>query len=236
MLGLHSLSFIYLNFIGFTASDVVLSAVFLLDPSNFSPPVYESVIKSLLGGSKTATVTSVQPDILTGLEAKQHYFPNDISIYTFQLIHITRVMTSISCSVDELIVPNSSFSISLPMECARAGMGLMAIDSVTNADTSTVWKNFVNWLVTLPPFLAPLAIGLWILSMISCGVCWLVYCCCKNRREPEAPIGQAATVLNAPETLDALQRSADLDLSLHAKAPVVPAAPLIINLPPEWVL
>ena len=164
-------------------ADVLLNAVFLLDPSTFSASVFESVVTSLIGQDASTTIVSVQPDIITGLEARRTYFPGDKSIYTFQLIHITRVQASISAGGNHTVAMDM-LNASLPSACLRAGIGLMAIDSIATGDAPTSgWTQLANQLLNLPPLVAPLALGAWFLSMLSCGICWIVYCCCKRPAE-----------------------------------------------------
>ena len=62
-------------------ADFALDAVFLLaDPATFNSAAYTGVLNELMHGQGTATVSSVQPDIITGGQARGLYNPQPSTI------------------------------------------------------------------------------------------------------------------------------------------------------------
>ena len=177
-------------------ADFALDAVFLLaDPATFNSAAYTGVLNELMHGQGTATVSSVQPDIITGGQARGLYFPNVTSVYLFQLVHITRVQASVATAADAQMT--ALLTSSLPSACLSAGVGIMGIDPAPSAPA-------VNWLLNLPPLVAPIAVGVWLLTVVSCAVCWLVFCACrKKKKRPVAPpfVAPAPSAPEAPMTM-----------------------------------
>ena len=174
-------------------SDIILNSVILLDPSFFSTVRFENVLSAF---SDSVTVLSVQPDVITGSVARRSYFPNNTDIFFFQLVHITRVKVLIGTK-------NNTFTAgrlysSLGPACLNAGVGFVAIDSNTAATSSNV---VLDWISNIPPSAMIIIIVGWVLTASSCAFCWLLYCCCKSRRDtvpvavieaPSAPVFHTA--------------------------------------------
>ena len=202
-------------------AEFTLNVIFLIaDPTTFSSLGYQNILNTLLVKPGSASVTSVQPDILTGLEARRDYFPNITSLYAFQLVHVTRVQADISSADDAQTLSN--FQTSLASSCLQAGLGIMAIDSTTSP-TSPVW------LLSLPPLVAPIVLGVWILTMISCSVCWLVYFLCAKKQSVIVSDDGTMTAVPAalPVGLPDYAPSAPplLDPSIMQHAPSAPPLP-----------
>ena len=165
---------------GLCLGDVVLDAVFLISADAFPVGVYRQILSAF----GQATVLSVAPDTMTGAEALGAYFPNRTDVFRFQLLHITRVRASVVSSDDA----NTTRSLAalLPGLCGRLGPMAIAAPPVVPAD---------SFLALFPPITAPVAIGVWLLTVVSCGACWLVTWCCA----PKIPV---AVVTAAPKSAD----------------------------------
>jgi hypothetical protein len=140
------------------------------------------------------TVHTVESDTITG-ERGKNLFEDNSGFYNFQLLHITRIKASIQ-TPDER---TSSVIIrrSLPHEAARAGFGILGIESVDFgeiiSDPSFSW--FTTTYLELPSFAAQYIILGWVLTVFAFISCVLCYCCCCNKNK-------AATV-RVPEMLPA---------------------------------
>ena len=155
-------------------SDIVLKVVSPVDLDTFPSAAYTAVVNTF--ASAPCTILSMQPDTITGFEAKRTYFPNITGVYSFQLIHITRVTTLVPTT--DSSTTTQRLQLQLAPACATAGVGQIAIDMVSNPSQ-------VDWLSDLPPSVViSLAIG-WMGTTILCGAGWLIFyfCCCKRQQQ-----------------------------------------------------
>ena len=155
-------------------SDLVLKAVAPVDVDSFPSSAYTAVLNTF--ASAPSSILSIQPDTITGSEAKQTYFPNITGVYSFQLIHITRVSALIP-TADASTTANR-LQLQLASACAASGVGPIAIDTVSSPSQG-------NWLADLPPsVIISLAIG-WAATILMCAAGWIIFylCCCKRQRE-----------------------------------------------------
>lgn len=180
---------ILLLLLKFAGSDLILNSVVLKDPAFFSVTQFETVLSAF---SDSATVLSIQSDLLTGSVARRSYFPNNTDIHLFQLVHITRVQALVRTKNDTYTA--ARLYRSLGPACLNAGIGSVAIDSNTVADSSNA---VMDWIASLPPLTIVVVIGGWILTASSCGVCWLVYCCCC-RSKPSPVVTRVPLVQPVP--------------------------------------
>ena len=180
-----------LNF-QFSKSLVIFNAIVLAD--SVSSPTFSSLVQSILPTGSMVTVHTVESDTITG-ERGKNLFEDNSGFYNFQLLHITRIKASIQ-TPDER---TSSVIIrrSLPHEAARAGFGILGIESVDFgeiiSDPSFSW--FTTTYLELPSFAAQYIILGWVLTVFAFISCVLCYCCCCNKNK-------AATV-RVPEMLPA---------------------------------
>ncbi len=165
-------------------ADVLLKAVAPVDSNSFPTPTYASVLNGF--GSGACSILSVQPDAITGLEARRNYFPDITNIYSFQLLHITRVSALIPTSDNAGTMQR--LRQELAQACAAAGVGVVAIDTVGDPPAR-------DWLASLPTSVTiALAIG-WAFTATACGVGWIIYMCCCGK--PKPPIVPAANIPTA---------------------------------------
>jgi hypothetical protein len=177
------LALFLLLFVPRAGCDLTLNTVVLADPSLFSTALYERVLSAY----GNATVVSIQADLITGTEARRSYFPNRSTIYAFQLLHITRVQATVQTRNDTLTT--TLLHASLPAACQAAGVGAVAIDSVVLA-TPALLDSMMEWIASLPPATVIVLTAGWLLTAISCSVCWLFYCCCAPRRTEAIPTAE----------------------------------------------
>ena len=146
-------------FPGFCLADMTVDSLFLVPSDAFPVGVYRQILSSF----GPTTILSVQPDTMTGAEALRNYFPNRTDVFRFQLLHVTRVQASVAVNTT---LPLAAL---LPALCAQ--LGPMVV--VPPGDSPAAF----DWLALFPPIVAPLALGAWILTVLSCGACWLVVWC-----------------------------------------------------------
>ena len=158
---------------------VVVSVIFLIASDAFATTPYRDLLQAHFGPT---TVDSVQPDTLTGAEVRSTYFPNRTDIYQFQLLHVTRVRASITTANTTAQIQNL-----LPALCA--GIGPVAIEPEARASTGSTLDAV---LALLPPIVAPIALGGWLLTILLCGACWLVFLCSKPAVIPAAVVPRSA--------------------------------------------
>lgn len=179
---------LFVLFLPTVASDIVLKCVAPVDPASFRSDVFASVLSTF--GSSAASILSIQPDTITGLEARHTYFPNITNVYTFQLLHITRV-TALVPTADNAATMSQIVS-SLAQVCTAMGVGTIAIDTTPSPRAFSV----LDWLSGLPASVVITLIVGWILTALSCGACWLVLFCCGKKKSTEQK--QPSIVLNPP--------------------------------------
>jgi hypothetical protein len=173
--------------------DVVLNALFLIDSVKFNPSVFEKLLSSLFG---SATLLSIQSETPTGAEVRNLYFPSHTEIRLFQLVHVTRVQAAIASSNETNTTNYMSRYLPAYCEDAIAPMVIISADGTTGFDL----------LAQIPPLVAPVAIGVWITTMVTCGICWICVCCCRNKKPPQPivtvkPLDPVEEELIEPEPL-----------------------------------
>ena len=157
---------------------VVVNAIFLVASDAFATTPYRDILQAHFG---PATIDSVQPDTITGAEVRSTYFPNRTDIYQFQLLHITRVRASITTA-------NTTAQIQKLLPAMCAGIGPVAIVSESPTSASSLLDAA---LALFPPIIAPIALGGWLLTILLCGACWLVFLCTKPTIIPAAVTAQS---------------------------------------------
>ena len=182
-----------------TTTSVIFNAILLMDSSSFSSDAFSSLVQStlLLTDNTAVTIHSIESDTITGAQGKS-LFENSSSFYNFQLLHITRVRTSVR--TDDELTASVIIRRSLPHEAAQHllhGMTsssgvIMGIESVEFGEVSPQGgdpslflptiimqqKWFTTTYLELPSFAAQYLICGWVLTVLSFMLCVLCYCCC----------------------------------------------------------
>ena len=182
-----------------TTTSVIFNAILLMDSSSFSSDAFSSLVQStlLLTDNTAVTIHSIESDTITGAQGKS-LFENSSSFYNFQLLHITRVRTSVR--TDDELTASVIIRRSLPHEAAQHLHGMtsssgviMGIESVEFGEVSPQGgdpslflptriimqqKWFTTTYLELPSFAAQYLICGWVLTVLSFMLCVLCYCCC----------------------------------------------------------
>ncbi len=180
-------------------SSVIFSSVLLMDASGFSAKTFSSLVLKITNAT-SLTLHSVEPDTITGVQGKR-LFANPSGFYSFQLLHITRVLSSVE-TYDEKTV-SAIIRHSLPHEALLRGMGVMGIESMSFglADAN-------QWLTTtyleLPSFVAQYLILGWVFTIIAFFSCVVCYCCCCVGRTIPAAIA-LTTITTVPAVVKVTQ-------------------------------
>jgi hypothetical protein len=165
-----------------THSDVTLHTVFLINLNAFPTNTYEAMLSShFTTNNAPVSLLYTRADTITGAEARQRYFPGHTEIPLFQVVHLTRVGVSVPSNNDA----NTTDYLTryLPSLCQTANLGpaaIVASDPINGPDL----------LQQLPPLLAPALAAILVLSLLSCGACWLCVYCCKRKPAVLATHGQ----------------------------------------------
>jgi hypothetical protein len=136
-------------------------AVFLVPSDAFPVSVYRGILATF----GEPTIVSVVPDTMTGAEARRLYFPDRDDIFRFQLLHVTRVRASVAAA------NSTDMAAALPPLCRRA-LGSMAVVAAAPAPARDL-------LDLIPPVVAPIAVGAWLLPVAACGACGGAAWCCR---------------------------------------------------------
>ncbi len=166
------------------SSSVIFTTVLLLDSSRFSSDAFTSLVQSLLLPT-SITIHSIESDTMTGAKGKS-LFEDNTGFFNFQVLHITRVKTSVK--VDDEKTASVIIRRSFPRDAAQRGLGIVGIESVEFGEVSDPMQ---QWLTTtyveLPSFAAQYLILGWVLTILSFMSCVLCYCCCcSNKPDPPA--------------------------------------------------
>jgi hypothetical protein len=164
--------------------DVVLNCVFLMDMNTFTSKgasrasELEQILETSFSKPGGVTLQSIQSDSMTGAEVKQLYFPQNTDIRLFSIVHLTRI--TVALQTDNDANTTKYVSAHLPSLCAH--IAPVAIDSV-GAPMQSVYNFFQQF----PPALGFVMICLWLITMASCGVCWLcvLYHCGRKKKKKE---------------------------------------------------
>ena len=164
-------------------SDIVLKTVSPADFDSFPSAAYLSTLNTF--SSSPSSILSIQPDTITGLEARRTYFPNITGIYSFQLLHITRVSAMVPTNDNSITMARLQRDLS--SACVAAGIGIVAIDTASDPPQG-------NWLTNLPPsVIITLAAG-WAFTALACGGGWLIFCmCCRAKDEETLTVSETPT-------------------------------------------
>ena len=204
---------------------VLFTTIHLMDSSSFSIKAFSSLVLTVTNAT-SLTLHTVEPDTITGVQGKRLFAAQPQPFYSFQLLHVTRVRSSIEAEDER--TASAIIRYSLPHEALLRGMGVMGVDGVELGEADVGW---VRWLTTtyleLPPFVAQYLILGWALTVLGFLTCIACYCCCCMRpREvsrvvviPEASV-PTAIVTPAPATLT--QRP-----SAPRPPPIAPAAAIV---------
>lgn len=156
-------------------SSVIFTTVLLMDSSRFSSEAFTSLVQSLLLPT-SITVHSIESDTMLGAKGKS-LFEDNSGFFNFQVLHITRVKTSVK--VDDEKTASVILRRSFPHDAAQRGLGIIGIESVEFGEVGDPTQ---QWLTTtyleLPSFAAQYLILGWALTILGFFSCVLCYCCC----------------------------------------------------------
>ena len=215
--------------------DVVLHCVFLMDMSTFTSQGasrasdFERILEAAFSVPGGVTLQSIQSDSMTGAEVKQLYFPQNTDIRLFSVVHLTRV--TVALRTDNDANTTKYVSAYLPSMCAR--IAPVAIDTI-----GAPMESVFSILQQFPPALGFVVICLWVITMVSCGVCWLCvlcHCCRKKKKEsPTQPQEETNSNNNTPPpTAPTQQPTPPIDHSVTESLPTPSAPPLFLMRLPE---
>ena len=177
-----------------TGCDLLLSTVFLINSVKFNPAQYERILSQSFG---PATLLSVQSETPTGAEVRNLYFPDHTEVRLFQLVHITRVQAAIVTANET----NTTYHLSRRLsEFCRDAIAPVVIVSSGGGGGSTAF----DFLSQIPPLVAPVAIGVWLSTVVACGICWVCICCCRRGSVKSKQTPEIETAVELPTPEDAL--------------------------------
>ena len=165
-----------------THASVIFSTLLLADSSKFSAKAFSSLVLDATNAT-SITLHSVEPDTITGVQGRQVFAESgsaDLGFYTFQLLHVTRVRSSI-----EVADEGSASAVirhSLANRALLRGMGLMGIESLEIGEVGVTWLQYLTTTyLDLPSFVAQYLVLGWALTVLGFALCVTCYCCCCRR-------------------------------------------------------
>ena len=201
-------------------SDVAVDIVCLLDPSIFPVTVYDKIIERITNSTLGARTTS-RADLITGAEAKQSLFSDSTVFRRFELLHVTRVHSVVLVSVNGGGDVINKLKSELIKSIAES-VGICGVESMVDYSVSTTATNDnMQWITNLPVLVAPIALIGWIITLVSCLICWFCVCCTTDSkiatvtetgdvnpvaREPDVAI-VAGPVLPPPSVVPSVKNS-----------------------------
>ena len=142
---------------------MVIDVVFVLDSSVFPTSTYDAILQKISNGTLSSP-TTLRSDFITGAEARQLYFPNSTVIRRFQLLHITRVHSVLATTLAANRLRAALIG------ATAAPIGECGIDVVADTPLQSPWY------LSMPALVAPVALIGWIITLLSCAVCWMCVC------------------------------------------------------------
>jgi hypothetical protein len=166
-----------------THCSVLFTTILLRDSETFSVKAFSSLVLDITNAT-SLTLHSVEPDTITGVDGRR-LFADSSSFYSFQLLHVTRVLASVEVEDEKTVA--AIILHSLPLKGQLRGLGIMGMESVTigEADTQN-W--FTTTYVELPPFVAQYLILGWSLTVLFFASCVLCYCCRGDQKREVIPL------------------------------------------------
>ena len=165
-----------------THASVIFSTLLLADSSKFSAKAFSSLVLDATNAT-SITLHSVEPDTITGVQGRQVFAESgsaDLGFYTFQLLHVTRVRSSI-----EVADEGSASAVirhSLANRALLRGMGLMGIESLEIGEVGVTWLQYLTTTyLDLPSFVAQYLIVGWVLTVLGFALCVTCYCCRRDQ-------------------------------------------------------
>lgn len=160
------------------SADVTISIVCLLsDPSAFPVAVYDTFLQRM-SNSTFVSPTVTRADSITGAEAMQRYFAGtNVPFRRFELIHVTRVR-SVAASGGNI----TAGRLQLGLRALAAGVGVCGVDDVVDSSALLQPSSDQQWLTSMPALVAPIALAGWLVTLLSCAVCWVCVCCTADKR------------------------------------------------------
>ena len=208
----------------FAHGSVLFTTIHLADSSTFSTKAFSSLVLTVTNASSLA-LHAVEPDTITGVQGKR-LFASPAQFYSFQLLHVTRVRSSIEAEDERTAAAIIRYS--LPHEALLRGMGVMGVDSVDLGEADAGWA---RWLTTtyleLPPFVAQYLVLGWALTVLGFLTCITCYCrWCMGPREVIRVVQRAvvptAIVTPTDPPVEAAIPAARVQGTAGAKTPAEP--------------
>ena len=208
---------LYLNvfhlFFSMVHGDVIVDIVCLLDSSMFPVTIYDTILQNT-SNNTLISQTMARADLITGTEAKQRYFTDSTIFRRFELIHITRAHSVIRAPANSAAISIGRLKLELIRAIAE-NVGICSIESIIDSTVSTS-SDDMQWILNMPGLVAPIALGGWIITVVSCVMCWFCVCCTTDSK--------IATVV-ASETSVATAANVDPVVGVIAEPPPLPLVP-----------
>ena len=180
-------------------SSVVFTTIHLTDSSSFPAGAFSALVLNLTNAT-ALTLHSVEPDTITGVEGKRLFAQH--KFYSFQLLHVTRVRSSLEAGDER--TASAIIRYSLPHEALLRGVGVVGVESVGEADAVARWLTTAY--LELPPFAAQYLILGWGLTVLGFLTCIACYCCQRSKRVVVQHVVPTAVVMPAIARVDVVEQ------------------------------
>lgn len=189
-----TVSFLFLLHLQLSNASVIFNILLLTDPSNFSDKNFSSLILSLTNAT-SLTLHSVESDTITGVQGKRLFAEKRNEFYNFQLLHVTRVRSSIEVrdeSTAAVIIRQGLPHAAL----VRGGLGVLGIESVEIGEAEFGWQQLLmTTYLEFPSFVAQYLFVGWALTVLGFTSCIACYCCCCYTRRRETVVSNVTPVV-----------------------------------------
>ena len=201
------------------AGALLLDAVFLIDSVHFNASLYNQTLSDACVCAPT--LLSIQSDTPTGAEVRQQYFPDHTEIRLFQLVHITRVQATVAATTGP---PDdgSRLVAAVKARCLASALPPMVVTARAASEPQGAGEGLQALLASLPPAVAPVAVGLWLLTLLVCGA---YVCCCRRAPAARGNHGAKAMVPDLPSPPIAHRQPAT-PATAPATAALLPSKPI----------
>ena len=160
------------------SGDLTINVLCLSNSSVFPVAAYDAIVQRI-SNSTLASPSTMRPDSITGAEAMQQYFVGRGVVFRrFELVHVTRVQTILPAAGS---VESGKLMLDLTRTVAISGVGVCGVDGIVDSALGGESSSNQSWFLNMPALVAPVALVGWIVTLLSCCVCWVCVCCLEDK-------------------------------------------------------
>ena len=109
---------------------------------------------------------------------QQYFVGRGVVFRRFELVHVTRVQTILPAAGS---VESGKLMLDLTRTVAISGVGVCGVDGIVDSALGGESSSNQSWFLNMPALVAPVALVGWIVTLLSCCVCWVCVCCLEDK-------------------------------------------------------